>query len=80
MYKDNRGNIYRSKDEPGAQKAEDRGKLETIPRKLVSRHFAKSGAMTVTDHSKGVTGTHPDEIRAAGGKIHEAQPWKARGR
>jgi len=80
MYKDHRGNIYRSKDEPDAQRADDRGKLETIPRKLVSRHFGKSGAMTVTDHSKGAAGTHPDEIRAAGGQIHEAQPRKARRR
>lgn len=80
MYKDNRGNIYRSSDEPGARKAADRGKLETIPRKLVSRHFGKSGAMTVTDHSRGARGTHPDEIHAAGGKIREAQPWKAGGR
>ena len=78
MYKDNRGNIYRSKDDPGAQKAEARGKLETIPKKLVSRHFGKSGAMTVTDHSKGAAGTHPDEISAAGGRIREAQPWKTR--
>ena len=78
MYKDHRGNIYRSKDEPGAQKADDRGTLETIPKKLVSRHYSKSGAMTVTDHSKGATGTHPDEIRAAGGRIVEAQPRKKR--
>lgn len=77
MYKDRHRNIYRSKDEPGARKADDRGQLETIPKKLVSRHFSTSGAMTVTDHSKGATGTHPDEITAAGGTIREAQPWKA---
>lgn len=80
MYKDRRGNIYRSADEPGARRAADRGQLETIPEKLVSRHFDKRGSMTVTDHSKGAKGTHPDEIRAAGGRIDEAQPWKARGR
>lgn len=77
MYKDHRGSVYQSKDDPDAQRADDRGKLETIPRKLVSRHYGKSGSMTVTDHSKGATGTHPDEIRAGGGQIHEAQPWKA---
>lgn len=79
MFKDNRGNIYRSKDEPGAQKAEARGKLESIPEKVVTRHFDKSGAMTVTDHSKGGATDHdghPASIKAAGGQIHEAQPWK----
>ncbi|HSX23280.1 MAG TPA: hypothetical protein VLE97_10955 [Gaiellaceae bacterium] len=80
MYKDRRGNIYRSPDEPGARKAADRGQLETIPEKLVSRHFDKRGSMTVSDHSRGAKGTHPEEIRAAGGKVVEAQPWKARGR
>ena len=78
MYKDRHRNIYRSKDEPGARRADDRGQLETIPRKLVSRHYSTSGAMTVTDHSKGAIGTHPDEIKAAGGTIREAQPQKAR--
>jgi hypothetical protein len=78
LYKDRRGHIYRSKDEPGAREADDRGRLETIPRKLVSRHFARGGAMTVTDHSRGAVGTHPDEIHAAGGTIREAQPEKAR--
>ncbi len=80
MYKDRRGNIYRSKDDPGARRAADRGQLETIPEKLVSRHFDKRGSMTVTDHSKGAKGTHPDEIRAGGGSVREAQPWKASGR
>jgi len=72
--------VYRSKDAPGTREAAARGRLETIPAKLVSRHFAKSGAMTVTDHSKGALGTHPDEIRNAGSAISEAQPWKARRR